>query len=165
MRGLLIAASLMIFAATPAAAQYVHPADEEILRSLPDPGEIDAMGDAIGRTTDALMDVDLGPVVDAVDPARRYNRGHRGDTLGDIATRNDPYARARIQADIGAATAGISAMIEQIAVLAPALRRSIEDSRIRMEEAMRESRYRSRYRERGPYDDEPSYEGPDDWDR
>ena len=145
MRKHLLAFGLLALAATPAAAQYVHPADEEMLRSLPDQDEIDAMGDAIGGATDALMDVDVGPLVDAVDPGAYHYRRHRPETLGDLATRNDPYARERIRRDIAAATAGVGLMVDRLAVLAPALRQSIEDSRRRMQEALRDSRFQRRY--------------------
>ena len=142
MRKLIIAAALLGAAAAPAAAQSYpdpryDPRDEEIVRALPHPGEIADMGDTLGRVADAIMDVDVGPIRDAVDPeARRYSRRHR-ETLGDIASRDDPYARERIRDQIGAATHGVGAAAQELAILTPVLRRSLEDATRRMEDAMR----------------------------
>jgi hypothetical protein len=99
------------------------------------------MGGALGDVADAIMDVDVGPVIDAVDPDRRHrHRGHRGRTLGDIASRDDPYARERIRDSIDVATIGLAATIDQLAILTPVLRRSLEDAARRMDDAMRRHR-------------------------
>ena len=136
MRKLIIAACVAAAAAMPATAQP-YPDDDEIVRDLPPPGEIEEIGDRLGRVADAVMDVDVAPVVDAVDPqARRYRR-HRDVRVGDVVSRGDPYARDRIQGSIAAATYGIEAALRQIAILTPVLRRSIEDAERRMDDAMR----------------------------
>lgn len=134
MRKLIIAASVLAFAAPVAAQPYPDPRDEEIVRALPHPGEVEELGDTVGRVADAIMDVNVGPLADAVDPYRRGR--HRDETLGDIAHRDDPYARERVRDQIGAATHGLSAAIEQLAVMTPVLRRSLEDATRRMEDAM-----------------------------
>ena len=142
MRKLILAASglaPLLLAAAPAAAQpYPEPRDRdrdrEIVRSLPDPRQIEELGDTLGRVAEALMDVPIGPIADAIDP---YRRGRdRNETLGDIASRDDPYARERIRDQVGAATVGVSAAAEQLVVLTPVLRRSLEDATRRMEDAM-----------------------------
>ena len=123
------------FAAQPAFAQpYPDPRDEEIRENLPHPGEIAAVGETLGRVADALMDVDIGPVVDAIDPHARHDR--RGRTLGEIAAHDDPYARERLQDDIAATTVGLGAMAHELAVLTPVLRRSLEEAVRRMEDAV-----------------------------
>jgi hypothetical protein len=128
-------------AAAPAFAQPGYdPRDEDIVRRLPPPHEVERIGDSLGRATDALMDVDIGPVVDALDPYhRRYRRGP--ETLGDLAGRRDPYARERMRAEIGAVTVGLGAAMEQVAVMTPMLRRSFEDSMRRMQDAIDRGRY------------------------
>ena len=141
MRKLIIAVSAVAFAVPAAAQPRPDPRDEEMTRRLPPPGEIEEIGDRLGRVADAVMDVDVGPVVDAVDPERRRYRRHREETLGDIASRDDPYARERIRGSIGAATYGIEAAIRQLAILTPVLRRSIEDASRRMDDAMRGRAY------------------------
>jgi hypothetical protein len=128
-------------AAAPAFAQpHYDPRDDDIVRRLPPPHEVERIGDSLGRATDALMDVDIGPVVDALDPYhRRYRRGP--ETLGDLAGRRDPYARERMRAEIGAVTAGLGAAVGQVAVMTPVLRRSLEDSIRRMQDAIDHGRY------------------------
>jgi len=134
MRKLIIAASILACAAPVAAQSYPDPRDDDIVRALPHPGEVEELGDTVGQVTDAIMDVPVGPIADAVDPYRRGR--HRDETLGDIARRDDPYARERMRDEIGAATAGLSAALQQIAIVTPALRRSLEDATRRMEDAI-----------------------------
>ena len=134
MRKLILAASIFACAAPASAQPYPDPRDEEIVHALPDPREIEAVGDTVGRVADAIMDVPVGPIADAVDPYRRGR--HRDETLGDIAHRDDPYARERMRDQIGAATVGIGAILSELAVVTPVLRRSLEDATRRMEDAM-----------------------------
>jgi hypothetical protein len=139
-------------AAAPAFAQpHYDPRDDDVVRRLPPPHEVERIGDSLGRATEALMDVDIGPVVDALDPYhRRYRRGP--ETLGDLASRRDPYARERIRGQIGAVTVGLGAAMEQVAVMTPILRRSLEDATRRMEDAIARGRYAR------PYDRDYRYE-------
>src|ERR1044072_4728711 len=90
LRKLIIALTALAAAAPVAAQPYSDPRDEDLVRRLPPPAEIERMGDAIGRATDALMDVDVGPVADALDPYHRRYRYGRRETLGDLAGRRDP---------------------------------------------------------------------------
>lgn len=139
MRKLIIAMTALAAAAPLAAQPNPHPRDRDIVGALPHPGEIDAIGRTMGDVTDAILDVDIGPVVDAVEGRRHDPRRHR-ETLGDIASRDDPYARERIRDDIGLATVGLGAAMEQLAVLTPVFRRSIEDAARRMEDAIARGR-------------------------
>ncbi len=134
MRKLIIAASVLACAAPLAAQPYPDPRDEEIVRALPHPQEVEELGDTVGRVAEAIMDVPVGPIADAVDPYRRGH--HRDETLGDMARRDDPYARERMRDQIGAATAGLGAIVGELAVVTPVLRRSLEDAARRMEDAM-----------------------------
>ena len=159
MRKLIIAATLLACAAPVAAQPYPDPRDHEIVRALPHPGEVEELGDTVGRVADAIMDVRVGPIADAVDPYRRGR--HRDDTLGDIAHRDDPYARERMRDQIGAATVGLSAALEQLAVVTPVLRRSLEDATRRMEDAIdRGGRGRDRDYDRA-YDRDHGYDRDD----
>ena len=155
MRKLIIVVSALAFAAPAAAQPYPEARDEEIARSLPQRGEIEAMGDTMGAVAEAILDTPVGPIREAVE-GRRLPRREREETLGDIASRDDPYARERVRDDVAAATAGLGAAVEQFAVVAPVLRRSLEDAARRMEDAMdrRRSRdYDDRYDPRGDRDD------------
>jgi hypothetical protein len=163
----LIIALAALAAAAPAAAQtYPDPRDDDWARRLPPPQEVERIGDAIGAATDALMDVDVGPLADAVDPYGRHYRRRGRETLGDLASRRDPYARERMRDEIGAVTIGLGAAVEQMTVLTPILRRSLEDATRRMEEAIARGRYARPYdrdydRRDDPRDDErydPDYD-------
>ena len=166
MRKLIIAVTVLAAAAPLAAQPYPDPRDDKIVRHLPPPGEVERMGDAIGRTTDALMDIDVGPLADAVDPYNRRYRHGRRETLGDLASRRDPYARERIRDEIGAVTIGLGAAMEQVAIMTPVLRRSLDESIRRMEDAIARGRYARPYgrdydRRYDPRDDrayEPEYD-------
>ena len=126
LRYLPLAASLIAFAfAAPAAAQsFPHEMDDEIARSLPSPGAVEGAGRVVERVADAVLDVPVGGVVEAIDPTRRVDRD---ETLGDMAGRDDPYARERIRDSIGGLTVGMNEMMTRIAVIAPVLRRSLAD--------------------------------------
>lgn len=133
MRNLIIGVGLLALAAPAVAQSDPRDRDEEIRRSLPPPGEIEEMGDRMGRVADAIMDVPVGPIADAVDPRRRHRPG---ETLGDMASRGDPYARERVRDDIARATYGVTAAMEQFAVVTPVLRRSLEDAVRRIDDAL-----------------------------
>jgi len=158
LRKLIIAVTALAAAAPAFAQSYPDPRDDEIVRRLPPPGEVERIGDALGAATDALMDVDVGPLADAVDPYQRRYRHGRRETLGDLASRRDPYARERMRAEIGAVTVGLGAAVQSMAVMTPILRRSLEDSILRMEDAIARGRAARPYG-RG-YD--PRYDRRDD---
>jgi hypothetical protein len=102
---------------------------------MPGPDQIGATGEAMDRALDVLLDVHIGELADAIDPARP-NRGGN-ETLGEMAGRSDPAYRERMHQSVGEMTARMQAMSERIAVLAPALRRSMKEIERSMEEATR----------------------------
>jgi hypothetical protein len=171
LRKLIIAMTALAAASPLAAHPTADPRDDEIVRHLPPPHELERIGDAVGAATDALMDVDVGPLADALDPYHRRYRHGRRETLGDLASRRDPYARERMREEIGAVTVGLGAAVGQIAILTPVLRRSLEDATRRMEDAIARGRtsrpsdrgYDERYdsgdqHPRDDRDDGPGYE-------
>lgn len=137
----LILAAVAAAAAAPAAAQppqydpRYDPRDADIARSLPAPADVARAGSTLHRLVDALMDMRVGPLVDAVEPDARRDPG-RPDTLGDFARRRDPYARTKLHVGVDRATAGVDAATREMAILAPTLRRSIEDAVRRVDDAM-----------------------------
>jgi hypothetical protein len=158
LRNLIIGAGLLALAAPAAAQSDSRDRDDDIVRKLPPPGQIEEMGDRMGQVADAIMDVPVGPIADAVDPHRRH---HPNETLGDVASRGDPYARERVRDDIARATYGLTAALEQFAVVTPVLRRSLEDAARRIEDAMDDRRppHRGPDRDRDDRYDE-DYDGP-----
>jgi hypothetical protein len=146
MRKLIIAASALAFALPAAAQPSVEVHDEEIARALPKRGEIEAIGATIGAVTEAILNTPVGPLREAVE-GRPLPGRERHETLGDLASRDDPYARERIRDDVATAAAGLGVAVEQFAVVAPVLRRSLEDAVRRMDEAM-ERRHGPPYEDR-----------------
>lgn len=107
------------FLPAPAFAQHV-----------PSGTEIEAMAPAIDRITGALLDVDVGGIVDAADPyARRPGYGRPGRTIGRMARRHDPYFDARLRASIYGGAAQAGRMMDAFASAMPALRRSLDEAR------------------------------------
>ena len=101
------------------------------------PGQVRAMGGAMDRLLGAVMDLPIGGIAAAVDP---YGRGgyHPGATVRDMATRDDPYAEARMRAGIRGATRGVGAMSQALARVMPELERSIDQVGREIEAAMGE---------------------------
>lgn len=116
--------SILILAAAacapaPALAQHV-----------PSGAEIRSMAPALDRLTDALLDVDVGGIVDAADPyARRPGYGRPGRTVGALARRRDPAFDARLHDSIYGGAARAARMMDAFAAAMPALRRSLDQAR------------------------------------
>ncbi|HEV2816421.1 MAG TPA: hypothetical protein VGW40_04265 [Allosphingosinicella sp.] len=116
MRLLLIAAASTLLAA-PAAAQPP--------RGAPPPrpsDEIRSYAPAVDRAADAFLDIDLGPLLDAVDPYRR----HGPRTLRDMARRDDPDFDRRLRASIYGNAAAMGRVADAIAAAQPALRHAAD---------------------------------------
>ncbi|MDB5697724.1 MAG: hypothetical protein JWN69_528 [Alphaproteobacteria bacterium] len=136
---LLLAAAAVAFAVPVAAAPRADHSDyysDEAVANLPSPAAIDDAGRAVDRAMGAIMNVPIGEVVEAVDPGRDPRR--RDETLGDMASRDDPYFEQRMHGSVAAATAGMGVMIERLAVLAPALRATMRDVERRVDDATRD---------------------------
>jgi hypothetical protein len=109
MRLLLIAAA-SAFVAVPAAAQP------------PRPGErIQDYAPAIDRAADAMLNLDVGPIMDAVDP---YGRHHRR-TLSEMARRDDPDFDRRMHATIYGTAGRMARAADAFAAAEPALRHAL----------------------------------------
>lgn len=150
MRKLILAASALAFALPAAASAQSSPSfpeemDEEIVRSLPHPAEVEAMADVAGRAAEAVIDVPIGGVIQAIDPTRRV---HRDDTIADVS--RDPYLRDRIRDSVDDVAIGMGDVMAQVAVVAPALRRSLADLERNLDRAIYDAR---RDRPRDYYDD------------
>ena len=147
MRRLILAASLLAFAAPAAYAQssqtFPREMDEDIVRNLPHPADVEVMADSVGRAAEAILDVPIGGVVRAIDPSRRV---HRDDTIEDVVGEDDPYVRERIRDSASGLAVGMGAMAEQVAILAPEMRRALAGLEHSLERSVREARDRSRDR-------------------
>lgn len=115
----------------------VDPRDAEIARNAPAAREVAVAGEVAAAAADAILDVPIGPIVEAATPNRRLSRREREETLGERASRDDPYFRERMRDQIAVASAAAGVLVEQMAVMTPVLRRTLEDVERRMEDAMR----------------------------
>jgi hypothetical protein len=146
MRKSALSAALLALVAAPASAQYPYEAGmyeddpiEAYAYALPDrQRQIEATTHALDRVLGAMLDIDIGPVIDAVDPYRRgpaYGYGPR--TLRDMAGRDDPYFEDRIRHSLYGTSIGMSRMMDAFAVAAPVMRESIRRMERDIAEAMR----------------------------
>jgi hypothetical protein len=112
------------------------------------------MAPALDRSVGALMNVDVGPLIDAADPwRRRPGYGRPGRTLGALGRRDDPYFEERVRSSIYGATADIGRMMSAFAAAAPALARSLREVERAMDAAIGD--YDRRRDDRRFYPDEP----------
>jgi hypothetical protein len=139
----LIAAAAAALAAPLAAQPAPDPLEEEIVRALPPAEEVEAMAPALDRAVGALLNVDVGPLIDAVDPYRRRpGYGRPGRTLGEVGRRDDPYFEERLRSSIYGTTAEMGRMMEGFAAAAPGLARSIRELERAMDSAIGDYRRR-----------------------
>lgn len=178
----IVAAATALAAPAPSFAQPSEdPLADDIVRAIPPAEEVEAMAPALDRSVGALMDVDVGPILDAADPWRRHpGYGRRGRTIGALAGRDDPYFEARVRSSLYGATADIARMMQAFGAAAPALARSLREVERAMDaaigdyhrrrgdprdEAYEREPYPEDYRQPYPEDDrEPhpeEYRGPD----
>lgn len=122
--------------AAPGVRQGRDPRDEEILRSVPGPAEIEAVTDVAANTVDAILATPIGPIREAIE-GRRLSRREREETLGDRARRDDPYFRERMRDQMAVAGVAVGVLAEQMAVMTPVLRQTLEEATRRVEEAAR----------------------------
>ncbi len=146
MRFLILAASTLALSATAAQAQsspsFPEEMDEEIVRNVPPPEAMEDMADTVGRAAEAVLDVPIGGVVRAIDPSRRV---HPRETVGDVAGRSDPYVRERIRDSVDDLAVGMGDVAARVAVVAPALRRSLADLERNLDRALGGGRHERDY--------------------
>jgi hypothetical protein len=151
MRKLIFATAFAIALPAVASAQpsptFPEEMDADIVESLPHPYDVEEAGDRLGQAVGAILDVPIGGVVQAIDPAAR---ARRDDTLGDVAGRDDPDFEARIEDDVRGMTLKTADLMRQLSVVAPALRRSLADLERNLGTAIRrgERDYDGDYRRR-----------------
>ncbi|MGZ8997403.1 MAG: hypothetical protein ACXW2T_00965 [Allosphingosinicella sp.] len=147
--------------ATPVAAQtpvFDDSLDRDIAEAIPAAEEVEALAPVMDVMVGALMNVEVGPLLDAADPYhRRDDHGLPGRTLGDLASRDDPQFEARMRSSIYGVTSDMGRMMEAVAVAAPAMRRSLREFERGIEGALEDyERSRPVYR-RDRHDDGPDH--------
>jgi hypothetical protein len=147
MRPLLIAAAVL---ALPTALQAQPRSNAPVSDSLPSPQTIDRTGAALDRMIDGLLEIDVAPLANAIDPNSPYARGHQ--TIGDMARRDDPYFDEKMHRSVGAISDNMINMTRTMRRLEPVLRDSLKDVVRDVEDAMRDvpnDRYQRNYYDRG----------------
>ena len=132
MHKLIISAAVAAAAfAAPAFAQ--PPADpdpigEGIERAIPPAEEVEAMAPTLDRMMGVLLNVDVGPLIDAADPYRRHpGYGRPGRTIGVMGGNGDPHFQDRMRSSVYGATADMGRMMQAFRSAAPGLARSVRE--------------------------------------
>ena len=149
--------------AAPAFAQppaYADPIEQEIERAIPPAEQVEAMAPTLDRMMGVLLNVDVGPLIDAADPYRRHpGYGRPGRTIGVMGGNGDPYFQDRMRSSLYGATADMGRMMQAFRSAAPGLARSMRE----MEGALGTAMGDYRRRDEAPppeWSDKPPY--PDD---
>ncbi len=125
MRLTLLAAAGAAILAGPASAQDYRGAKDyggaQDYRAAEAAEAIGRAAPAIDRTTRALLDLDIGPILDAADPSRPHS--HR--TVRDMAARDDPDFERHLRASIYGNAARVQRMTAAAAAAEPALRQAL----------------------------------------
>jgi chorismate synthase len=115
---------------------------DRLVKDLPTPGQVDAAGTMVTRVLDALAEVKVGSVVANLDPDAAADPRRREETLGDIASRDDPDYREKMHRSVRKLGKNVNAIAAGLAVLAPALERSLGEMQDSLEDALDEARGR-----------------------
>jgi hypothetical protein len=153
---LLIAAAAAAATAPALGQPAPDPLEDEIVRAIPPQEEVEAMAPALDGMVGALLNVDVGPILDAADPYRRRpGYGRPGRTLGELGRRDDPYFEDRLRSSIYGATSDMSRMMGAFAAAAPGLAHSVREMERAMDAAIDD--YHRRRGDRDPRDFEEAY--------
>jgi hypothetical protein len=152
MRNILIGTAVVALAG-PAAAQNPSAADEDLVRAVPPTEQIEATADVVHRVVGAVMDMPIGPLIDAIDAAdpkgRGYRRLPRERTVGEMASRDDPSFEARLHDTIDAAAVSADVLAAEVEIVAPEMRRAVERIERDVDRAVEDARARREKVRRG----------------
>lgn len=136
----LLVVALVGMIAAPASAQSVRSdpvrsgdIGEDIVRSLPHPYDVEDAGGKIGAAVGAILDVPIGGVVQAIDPAARVDPR---ETLGDVAGRGDPDFEGRMKDEVAGLSVKAADMVRGLAAAGPVLGRSLAQLERDLERAL-----------------------------
>lgn len=137
MRTFLIPLGVIALVATPAAAQprREQPREEQALR-----GGAEAMRQAapmLDRSTDRALGLDIGPILDALNP---YSPPGRHMTLRELGRRDDPDFDRKLRRSIYRGSARAAATLDAMATATPSIRQSLRQMEDAIAGALVESR-------------------------
>ncbi|HTU12540.1 MAG TPA: hypothetical protein VMG08_16740 [Allosphingosinicella sp.] len=119
--------------AVPLSAQQQR--EEQVLR-----GGAEAVRQAapmLDRSTDAALNLDIGPILDALHP---YSPRGRSMTLRELGRRNDPDFERKLRGSLYRGSARAAAMLDAMATAAPSIRQSLRQMEAALGAAMVEAR-------------------------
>jgi len=127
MRRLLIAVLALSIAAPAVAADRDDRREtDRVVRQLSDPRIARELGDTLGALVDAMMDIRIGRLAAVLNGDRNPGRAESERTIGDLASRDDPYFRDRTRAEVRTMTTGTGAAMRAMAVAIPELMRTAD---------------------------------------
>ncbi len=132
MRIFLISLGAAALIATPALAQ---PREERALR-----GGAEAVRQAapmLDRSVDSALELDIGPLLDALQP---YSPRGRRMTLRELGRRDDPDFDRKLRASLYRGSARTAATLDAMATAAPSIRQSLRQMEAAIAGAMVEAR-------------------------
>lgn len=131
--------------AVPAPAFAADRELEDAAARLTDPIEQDRIADAVTAMVGALMQINVGPIAQAVgqiDPESPAAYIPPDATLGEVAGADDPYLAERMGDQVRAGGRMVGAMAGSIAVMAPVLKDMARDLEAQWKQARRDARQR-----------------------
>ena len=127
MRRLLIAVLALSIAAPAVAADRDDRREtDRVVRQVSDPRIARELGDTLGALVDAMMDIRIGRLAAVLNGDRNPGRAESERTIGDLASRDDPYFRDRTRAEVRTMTTGTGAAMRAMAVAIPELMRTAD---------------------------------------
>jgi hypothetical protein len=132
MRAFLIPLGAIALVATPAPAQ---PREEQALRG--GAAAVRQAAPMLDRSADAALELDIGPILDALRP---WSPRGRHMTLRELARRDDPDFDRKLRRSIYRGSARAAATLDAMATAAPALRQSLRQMEAAIAGAMSEAR-------------------------
>ncbi len=103
---------------------------QDVAATLTDPARQDQMADTVTAIVDALMQIEVGPLAEAVARVDPYSDAAYlppDATLGEVAGQDDPYYAERIGDDVRASTRMAGHLAAAAVAYAPLLRDMARD--------------------------------------
>lgn len=148
--GAIATATLFAFSSSAQAEQAPAHDSAALLAAVENPERVDAMANALGAMTEALMAMPVGPLVNAarqMDPnaARDADEALPDDaTIADLASRDDPHMAERMGDNARAATHVMAGMAGQMVRMMPMFEAMARDMAAQFEGRMADARRRQR---------------------
>ena len=112
-----------------------QPREEQVLRG--GAAAVRQAAPLLDRSTDAALDLDIGPLLDALDP---WSPRGRRMTLRELGRRDDPDFERKLRNSIYRSSARAAATLDAMATAAPSIRRSLREMEAAIAGAMVEAR-------------------------